>query len=333
MADRRHHNNRSRTKASSPKASATSSGFPPAHGEPPVRHVLLSKDCSLPGPAGHKTPLPPPKNPEALVAKSSSALSAAIEGAATVIHFADVPQVSGIILNSEGATVLPYKKHAVLSPSLLGTPPSPGSLGPKEPLQTPAVALTSSSQPVTLQRVSVAELLRGSVVVADLEVSDEDAGLEETACSNTVGPSAFTEGHEEIASASSGESVCSERQPTTPVHVGCSEALPCLMETESASTPHLIMPGIGAIQDHSYGMASCPDLIRRTLEGKLESEKKKNEEHKHKIKILKQKLKRKEQKIVHLLNVIKQLQKKIGHAVNDMNIELTDCSFQYMNSQ
>ncbi|XP_067898328.1 THAP domain-containing protein 5-like [Heterodontus francisci] len=97
-------------------------------------------------------------------------------------------------------------------------------------------------------------------------------------------------------------------QPSTPVFAF--EELQCSSETMLSSSDDQDVSGMTFFQDHSYFMSPCPDTIRRTLEKKLAWERKKNEEHKQKFRVLQQKLRRKEQKIDNLTKLINQLREK-----------------------
>ncbi|XP_072428728.1 uncharacterized protein [Chiloscyllium punctatum] len=84
------------------------------------------------------------------------------------------------------------------------------------------------------------------------------------------------------------------------------------------------LPGMTFPQDHSYFMSPCPDIIRRTLGKKLAWERKKNEEHRQKFRVLQQKLKRKEQKIDNLTKIISQLREKHDENENENEKEELD---------
>ncbi|XP_067851436.1 THAP domain-containing protein 5-like isoform X2 [Heptranchias perlo] len=99
--------------------------------------------------------------------------------------------------------------------------------------------------------------------------------------------------------------------PETETHLStpvlASEELQCSSEMVLSSHDDQDLSGMTFPQDHSYFMSPCPDIIRRTLEKKLAWERKKNEEHRQKFRVLQQKLKRKEQKIDNLTKIINQL--------------------------
>ncbi|XP_059802309.1 peroxynitrite isomerase THAP4-like [Hypanus sabinus] len=86
-----------------------------------------------------------------------------------------------------------------------------------------------------------------------------------------------------------------------------SEELQCSAENVLSSQGDQDLSGMTFPQDHSYFMSPCPDTIRRTLEKKLAWERKKNEEHRQRFRVLQQKLKRKEQKIDSLTKIINEL--------------------------
>ncbi|XP_041029501.1 THAP domain-containing protein 5-like isoform X1 [Carcharodon carcharias] len=102
--------------------------------------------------------------------------------------------------------------------------------------------------------------------------------------------------------------------PETEAHLStrdlASEEVQCSSETVLSSPDDQDLSGMTFPQDHSYFMSPCPDIIRRTLEKKLAWERKKNEEHRQKFRVLQQKLKRKEQKIDSLTRIINQLREK-----------------------
>ncbi|XP_048460225.1 THAP domain-containing protein 5-like isoform X2 [Rhincodon typus] len=104
--------------------------------------------------------------------------------------------------------------------------------------------------------------------------------------------------------------------PETPTHLTTPVLASEELEYSSAGGNMLSSPndqdlsGMTFPQDHSYFMSPCPDIIRRTLGKKLAWERKKNEEHRQKFRVLQQKLKRKEQKIDNLTKIISQLREK-----------------------
>ncbi|XP_048397918.1 THAP domain-containing protein 5-like isoform X2 [Stegostoma tigrinum] len=104
--------------------------------------------------------------------------------------------------------------------------------------------------------------------------------------------------------------------PETPTHLTTAVLASEELEHSSAEGNTLSSPsdqnvsGMTFPQDHSYFMSPCPDIIRRTLGKKLAWERKKNEEHRQKFRVLQQKLKRKEQKIDNLTKIISQLREK-----------------------
>ncbi|XP_069753057.1 THAP domain-containing protein 5-like [Narcine bancroftii] len=98
-----------------------------------------------------------------------------------------------------------------------------------------------------------------------------------------------------------------ETQTSLSTPVQPSEEVQCSFETTLSTQDDQDLPGMMFPQDHSYFMSPCPDIIRRTLEKKLAWERKKNEEHRQRFRVLQQKLKRKEQKIDSLTKIINEL--------------------------